>query len=118
MSSQFVAWMISLASIAAASALSPTPAVAQQQTTGAACPDNTPTAFHACALEAASSFDPPRTPDGQPDMGGVWNLPGNAFEDIEEHPAALDDSGGPTTIVDPPDGTVPMQAWSDARRSG
>ncbi len=49
-------------------------------------------------------------------MGGVWNLPGTAFEDIEEHPPALDDSGGPTSIVDPPNGRVPMQPWSDARR--
>ena len=113
MSRQFVPMMMSLAT---ASLLSAPSVVAQEQMTESVCPDNTPTVFHECALEAAGAFDPPRTPDGQPDMGGVWNLPGTAFEDIEEHPPALDDSGGPTSIVDPPDGKVPMQAWSDARR--
>ena len=96
--------------------LSPPPVLAQASITESVCPDNTPTVFQRCALEAARAFDPPRTPDGRPDMGGIWDLPGNAFEDLEEHPEALDDSGGPTAIVDPPDGKVPMQAWSDARR--
>ena len=72
--------------------------------------------FHECALEAAKAFDPPRTSDGQPDMGGIWQLPGAAFEDLEEHPEALDDSGGPTSIVDPSDGKIPMRSWADARR--
>ena len=103
-------------SLAAASLLVPTPAIAQEQMTESVCPDNTPAVFHECALEAAQAFAPLRTPDGQPDMGGVWNLPGTAFEDIEEHPAALDDGGGPTSIVDPSDGRVPMRAWSDSRR--
>jgi len=92
------------------------PPLAIAQATESVCPDNTPTVFHRCALEAAEAFDPPRTPDGRPDMGGIWRLPGNASEDLEEHPEALDDAGGPTAIVDPPDGKVPMQAWADARR--
>lgn len=105
-----------LMSLGAASVLASTPVIAQERITESVCPDNTPVVFHQCALEAAQAFDPPRTPDGQPDMGGVWNLPGTAFEDIEEHPEALDDGGGPTTIVDPSDGRVPMRAWSDSRR--
>jgi len=86
------------------------------QVTESVCPDDTPAVFHRCALEAAEAFDPPRTPDGQPDMGGIWNLPGNASEDLEEHPEVLDDMGGPTAIVEPPDGKVPMQPWADTRR--
>ncbi len=103
-----------------AAILAPTPAIAQAWATESSCPDNTPAVFHRCALEAARTFDPPRTPDGRPDMGGIWHLPGGrfggAYEDLEEHPEALDDLGGPTAIVDPPDGKVPMHAWADARR--
>ena len=96
--------------------LTPTTAITQVWVTESSCPDNTPTVFHECALEAAKAFDPPRTSDGQPDMGGIWQLPGAAFEDLEEHPEALDDSGGPTSIVDPSDGKIPMRSWADARR--
>ena len=99
---------------------SPPPALAQAWVAESTCPDNTPAAFHRCALEAAKAFDPPRTPDGRPDIGGIWHLPGGrfggAYEDLEEHPEGLDDLGGPTAIVDPPDGKVPMHAWADARR--
>ena len=61
----------------------PTPAITQAWVTGSSCPDNTPAVFHECALEAAKAFDPPRTSDGQPDMGGIWQLPGTAFEDLD-----------------------------------
>ena len=111
-----VTTIIALAAVATASTLTPPPATAQARITASTCPDSTPTVFHRCALEAAKAFDPPRTPDGRPDMGGIWRAPGGAFEDLEEHPEVLDDSGGPTVIVDPPDGKVPMQAWADARR--
>ena len=113
MSNQFVATMIALA---ATSALIPPPATAQAGIAESTCPDSTPTVFHRCGLEAAKALDPPRTPGGLPDMGGIWRLPGSAFEDLEEHPEVLDDSGGPSVIVDPPDGKVPMRAWADARR--
>jgi hypothetical protein len=80
------------------------------------CPVNTAAVFHACALEGIRTFDPPRTLDGTPDLSGIWNLPGNAFEDLEEHPATLDDNGNPSIVVDPADGKVPMRAWADALR--
>jgi len=95
-------------------------AVAQDWITESICPDNTPTVFHECALEAVKVFDPPRTSDGRPDMGGVWHLPGGrlggAYEDLEEHSGGLDGHGNPTSIVDPPNGKVPMRSWADARR--
>jgi hypothetical protein len=54
-------------------------------------------------------------------MGGLWRLPdgdiAGAYEDLEEHPGELDEIGGPTAVVDPPDGKVPIQAWADARRT-
>jgi len=105
-----------------AAILMPTPAIQQELyrtqawVTESSCPDNTPAVFHECALEAAKAFDPPRTSDGQPDMGGIWQLPGAANEDLEEHPEALDDTGGPTSIVDPLDGKIPMRSWAAARR--
>lgn len=120
MSKQFVATMIALAAVVAAPSLMPPPAIAQRWVTESTCPDNAPAVFHRCAMEAAKAFDPPRTPDGRPDMGGFWRLPdgdsGGAYEDLEEHPGNLDDIGGPAAIVDPPDGKVPMHGWADARR--
>jgi hypothetical protein len=96
------------------------PATAQDFATDSVCPDDAPVVFHRCALEAAQSFAPPRTRDGRPDLGGVWVLPrgqiGGAYEDLEDHPETNDDLGGPTAVVDPPDGRVPIQAWADARR--
>ena len=105
-----------------AAILTPTTAIQQELyrtqawVTESSCPDNTPAVFHECALEAAKAFDPPRTSDGRPDMGGIWQLPGAAFEDLEEHPEALDDTGGPASIVDPSDGKIPMRSWAAARR--
>lgn len=64
----------------------------------------------------AGTFNPPRTPDGRPDFGGVWRRRATANEDVEAHPKTLDDSGGPSIVVDPPDGKVPMQPWADEYR--
>ena len=113
---RFLARIIGLTTLAVTSVMATPPVAAQTSTTGSVCPDNTPTVFHPCALEAAESYDPPRTPDGQPDLSGVWDVPGSTFEDLEEHPGTLDDNGYPTLIVDPSDGKVPMQAWADVRR--
>ena len=80
------------------------------------CPDNTPAEFHACAIEAAAAFEPPRTFNGRPDLGGHWMLPGGqfggAYEDLEEHPGELDALGGAAAIVDPPDGSLPIRPWA------
>jgi hypothetical protein len=91
-------------------------ATGQEPATAFVCPDSTPTAFHQCALEAAQTFEPPRTPDGQPDLNGTWDVPGSTWEDLEDNPGTLDDNGYPTLVVDPTDGMVPMQAWADERR--
>jgi hypothetical protein len=118
MSNQFVAMTIALTTFAATSLLKTESASAQQWVTDSVCPDDVPADFHRCAIEAADNFEPPRIPDGGPDLGGVWRLraPG-AYEDLEAHPRTPDDQGGPGTIVDPPDGKAPMHAWADARRT-
>jgi hypothetical protein len=96
------------------------PAVAQgrggQPPVQSVCPEDHHARFHACATEAAKTFSPPRTADGRPDLSGLWRRRAAAHEDLEEHPRNPDDAGGPSAVVDPADGKVPMQAWADARR--
>ncbi len=86
---------------------------AQASRPQAGCPQ-APALFHPCALANAKTFSPPRTQDGRPDIQGFWRGPGAGTESIEEHPRKADDSGGPTMIVDPPDGKIPYQPWARA----
>jgi hypothetical protein len=78
--------------------------------TAAGCP-LLPVQFHTCALEKAKAFNPPRTPDGRPDLGGTWGRT-VASQDIEEHSAAYSLTAGPTLIVDTPDGRIPYRPWA------
>jgi hypothetical protein len=80
------------------------------------CSDDAPAVFHVCALAAAKTFTPPKTPDGTPDVAGMWRRRSTSHEDLEAHPKTLDDTGGPSVVVDPADGKVPMQPWADAQR--
>lgn len=61
-------------------------------------------------------FNPPRTPDGKPDLQGYWLGP-NGGDDIEEHPY-VDISSPPeeTYISEPPGGKVPYQPWALAKQ--
>jgi hypothetical protein len=57
----------------------------------------------------------PRTPDGKPDLTGVWNGGGGALTHtviLEEHPGGFGITGGKTLIIDPPDGIIPYQPWA------
>jgi hypothetical protein len=80
------------------------------------CPDDNHAAFHACATARLTAFTPPRTPHGQPDFSGFWRRRAAAHEDLHAHPKTPDDAGGPSVVVDPADGLVPIQPWADARR--
>jgi len=98
-------------------ALAPQPAHGQAAFVAASvCPDDNHATFHACASAAAKTFNPPRRPDGKPDLAGYWRRRVAAFEDFEAHPRTPDDGGGVDVVVDPPNGKVPMQPWADARR--
>ena len=90
---------------------------AQGSREGAPCPAE-PARFHVCALARAKTFDPPRTRDGRPDMQGFWRGLASGTENIEQHPKTLDDAGGDSLIVDPPDGKVPYQPWAMNRPKG
>jgi hypothetical protein len=91
-------------------------ALAQAWVTGSTCPDDNHAAFHACAIEAAKTFEPALTADGQPDMRGIWRRRGTAHESIHAHPPTPDDGGGPSFIVEPASGIAPIQDWAEAKR--
>jgi hypothetical protein len=71
-----------------------------------------PAQFHVCAMAKTKTFNPPRTSDGKPNLQGFWRGLGSATENIEKHPKTLDDAGGDSLIVDPPDGEIPYQVWA------
>jgi hypothetical protein len=102
--------LASLSAIAAFLALSSWPSAQE------GCPAEA-ALFHPCAVARAATFTPPRTPDGRPDLQGFWRGPAYGTENIEEHPATLDDNGGKSLIVDPPDGKIPYQSWAAAQPS-
>ncbi len=57
-------------------------------------------------------FDPPRTPEGTPNLQGRWGGP-DGGDDIEEH-EYVDVSSPPeeTYLSDPPGGKLPYQPWA------
>ena len=90
---------------------------------------------------AASTYTPPRTPDGQPDMSGMWlpyagtrpmetpsgkpwtprpgynpgtNSAYTFFPPAENRGATVRDRR--PMVVDPPDGKIPLQGWAEAKR--
>jgi hypothetical protein len=79
------------------------------------CPRD-PVSFHACALTKAKTFVPPHTPDGQPNLQGLWRGQGGGVENIEEHAGNGDVNAGPTWVVDTSDGKVPYQPWALEQR--
>jgi hypothetical protein len=80
------------------------------------CPDNNPRAIRPCALERAKIFKAPRTGDGKPNLSGYWGGTQVPHENLEAHVRTPDDNGGPSFVIDPPDGKVPMQAWAEVKR--
>jgi hypothetical protein len=79
----------------------------------------------------AQTWNPPRTPDGQPDIQGFWGEPADGTDgtNVETSFQTADTllvqgwtkekiaARTPVSaIVDPPDGKIPYQAWAEARR--
>jgi hypothetical protein len=95
------------------------------------------------AGELTKDWTPPRTPDGQPDLQGIWtNYTSTPFEVPDEsdtpelYAGDVDGTGrgtGPTAfltdssdrqltkatslVVDPPNGRVPIMPWAEERRN-
>jgi hypothetical protein len=64
-------------------------------------------------------YTPPRTPDGVPNLQGVWGGPiGGGNDDLEEH-EYVDVTTPPqeSYVSDPPDGKVPYTPWALAKRN-
>jgi hypothetical protein len=73
----------------------------------------------------ATNWNPPRTPDGQPDIQGFWTfLPGDTFpqgslEGVMDPAWSL---GGQqrqykSVVVEPADGKIPYQPWALAKKN-
>jgi hypothetical protein len=62
------------------------------------------------------SYRAPRTPDGKPDLQGIWEAVTTASGDLEAHSASLGIRAGESVIVDPSDGKIPYQPAARARQ--
>jgi hypothetical protein len=96
----------------------------------------------ASSTKATTAWTSQRTPDGQPDLQGMWtNYTGTPFEVFDESdtpglyagdpdgsargtgPGFLNDTTdrtlakGRSLVVDPPNGRVPIMAWAEERRN-
>jgi len=80
---------------------------------------------------AAKAWNPPRTPDGQPDIQGFWDTQeyvGSVETGLRNpvsakiqgqnigSPAVVATGKPVSNIIDPPDGKIPYQPWAEARR--
>jgi hypothetical protein len=62
----------------------------------------------------------PRTPDGKPNMEGVFSGMGRGLTNtviLEEHTSGFGIQGGPSLIIDPPNGIIPYQPWALVERN-
>ena len=80
-------------------------------------------ALDARQQEPAKPYVPPRTPDGQPDIQGIYNPVGTFYniEDLEYQSLYQNFKPNPSVrgkslIIDPPDGKIPYQAWAAEKR--
>jgi hypothetical protein len=87
----------------------------------AGCPGET-IAFHTCAQAKAKAFNPPRTPDGRPDLQGFWRGRLSMDRSVEGIDATEPMTRSPfnpwsvfpSLIVDTPDRKIPYQPWAAA----
>jgi len=69
-------------------------------------------AFSFLILSASAqqkAYRAPRTPDGKPDLQGIWEARSTANANLEAHGASLNIRAGESVIVDPADGKIPYQ---------
>jgi len=79
-------------------------------------------AFHTCALQKATTFSPPRTPSGRPDLQGYWrsqltqafSVEGVAADDPLVKDPIMPWDAAPPEVVDPATRKIPYQPWAAA----
>ncbi len=86
-------WFAALITLAAIFALAPAPGGAQ--------------------TSAATTYTPPRTPNGQPDLQGIWQVLNTAAWNLEDHHASLGVPAGQGVVEG---GAIPYQPWALAKR--
>jgi hypothetical protein len=57
-----------------------------------------------------------RTPDGDPDLRGIWEVHSTANESLEGHPAKNGLAASKSVVVDPADGKIPYRPEMLAKR--
>ena len=61
----------------------------------------------------AQTYTPPRTPDGQPNLQGIWQTLNSAAWDIQDHNARLGVPAGQSVVEG---NVIPYQPWAAARK--
>ena len=68
-------------------------------------------------LRARAAYKVPRTPDGLPDLQGIWQVRDTtAAFDVQDHAGALGIPAGRSIIVQPADGKIPYKPEALAKR--
>ena len=62
---------------------------------------------------AAQTYAPPRTPDGRPDLSGIWQVVNTAAWDLLDHSAQPDVPAGQGVVEGD---EIPYQPWAAARK--
>jgi len=66
---------------------------------------------------ARPAYKVPRTPDGLPDLQGIWQVRDTtAAFDVQDHAGSLGIPPGRTIVVQPPDGKIPYKPEALAKR--
>ena len=67
------------------------------------------------AQQTPASQQPlPRTPDGKPNLDGIWQAAGSAAADLLDHAAGLNMLAGRSVVSG---GTIPYQPWAVAKKA-
>jgi hypothetical protein len=67
----------------------------------------------AAPSSSQAAYVPPRTPDGHPDLQGIWQVLTTAAWDIQDHAASLGVPAGAGVVVG---NEVPYQDWARTRK--
>src|SRR5439155_3108171 len=71
----------------------------------------------AAPVTAQNTYKPGRTPDGHPDLTGIWEMRGTANWNLEGHTGGPGVPASRSVIVDPPDGKFSYNPASHLKRN-